>query len=155
MILLSFSNHTFKLSCSCFVHIRDLCRVRSCSTLKLHPPWLHQSVTQNSSLMQLPLSQPRIHLIEVCAAYSKLAGTGCYQNAPGITISLEPILKSLRWLKVPEQIHFKVMLLTYNSLQYSSHPANPFYQAAVLLSQSFSTPVTCHLILSNRAMSLE
>src|SRR6218665_2286090 len=72
---------------------------------------------------------------------------------PGITISLVPILKSLRWLKIPERIHFRVMLLTYNSLQYSNHPANPFYQA-VLLSQSFSTPVTGHLILSNRAMSI-
>src|SRR6218665_1844737 len=55
---------------------------------------------------------------------------------PGITISLVPILKSLRWLKIPERIHFRVMLLTYNSLQYSNHPANPFSRQFSCLSPS-------------------
>src|SRR6218665_2406351 len=32
-----------------------------------------------------------------------------------------PVLKSLHWLKINERIHFKVLSLTYNSLQ-SSQP---------------------------------
>src|SRR6218665_3795417 len=34
---------------------------------------------------------------------------------------IPPGLKSLHWLKIPERIHFKVLSLTYNSLQ-SSQP---------------------------------
>src|SRR6218665_3722926 len=34
---------------------------------------------------------------------------------------ITPVLKSLHWLKIPERIHFKVLSLTYNSLQ-SSQP---------------------------------
>src|SRR6218665_2280016 len=34
---------------------------------------------------------------------------------------ITPVLKSLHWLKIPERIHFKVLSLTYNSLQ-SSKP---------------------------------
>ena len=32
---------------------------------------------------------------------------------------ITPILKSLHWFKIPERIHFKVLSLTYNSVQYS------------------------------------
>ena len=32
---------------------------------------------------------------------------------------ITPALKLLHWLKFPELIHFKVLSLTYNSLQYS------------------------------------
>src|SRR6218665_2403223 len=32
---------------------------------------------------------------------------------------ITPVLKSLHWLKIPEHIHFKVLSLTYNSLQSS------------------------------------
>src|SRR6218665_1472993 len=35
---------------------------------------------------------------------------------------ITPVLKSLHWLKIQEHIHFKVLFLTYNSLQ-SSQPA--------------------------------
>src|SRR6218665_3361917 len=30
---------------------------------------------------------------------------------------ITPVLKSIHWLKIPERIHFKVLSLTYNSLQ--------------------------------------
>jgi len=30
---------------------------------------------------------------------------------------ITPVLKSLHWLKIPDRIHFKVVSLTYNSLQ--------------------------------------
>src|SRR6218665_721214 len=32
---------------------------------------------------------------------------------------ITPILKSPHWLKIPERINFKVLSLTYNSLEYS------------------------------------
>src|SRR6218665_922557 len=36
---------------------------------------------------------------------------------------IHPVPKSLHWLKIPERIHFKVLSLTYNSLQ-SSQPTH-------------------------------
>src|SRR6218665_2932749 len=63
---------------------------------------------------------------------------------------ITPVLKSLHWLKIPERIHFKVLSLTYNSLQSSQPtylrepftiqaPANTLY-SIIILSHSFSTP---------------
>src|SRR6218665_2618837 len=64
---------------------------------------------------------------------------------------ITPVLKSLHWLKIPERIHFKVLSLTYNSLQSSSprsyanslpssqpalldhHPVSPFLEPRSLL----------------------
>src|ERR1043165_6001801 len=74
---------------------------------------------------------------------------------------ITPILKSLNWLKIPEQIHFKVLSLTYNSLQYSKprylcdlftiQPTRSTRSSSVLtLSRP---PVTTHLKFSNRAIS--
>src|SRR6218665_3227801 len=153
ILFLSFSNHTFKLSRSRFVHIRDLCPLLSMLDFKtsstIATSIAHSKLVSNAT-PSFSTSNPS--KLSVCSLF-KTCLHRLLPERPGITISLVPILKSLRWLKIPERIHFRVMLLTYNSLQYSNHPANPFYQA-VLLSQSFSTPVTCHLILSNRAMSI-
>src|ERR1043165_7263504 len=74
---------------------------------------------------------------------------------------ITPILKSLHWLKMPERIHFKVLSLTYNSLQYSKpsylrdlftiQPTRSTRSSSVLtLSRP---PVTTHLKFSNRALS--
>ena len=38
------------------------------------------------------------------------------------TTSLDPVLKKLHWLKIPERIEYKVISLTYNTLQ-SSQPS--------------------------------
>ena len=62
------------------------------------------------------------------------------------------VLKSLHWPKITKQIQFKVHLLTILTTQISSrplrHPINPLCQI-LLLSQSFSTPVTTRVKFSN------
>src|SRR6218665_1426970 len=75
---------------------------------------------------------------------------------------ITPVLKSLHWLKIPECIHFKVLSLTYNSLQ-SSQPTfirnhSTTQPPRFTRSSSFLTlsrpPVTSNLIFSNRAISI-
>src|SRR6218665_1974785 len=75
---------------------------------------------------------------------------------------ITPVLKSLHWLKFPEHIHFKVLSLIYNSLQYSQ----PTYLRKLFTIQpTRSTPssscltlsrplVTSYLIFSNRVVSI-
>src|SRR6218665_869519 len=50
---------------------------------------------------------------------------------------ITPVLKSLHWLKIPERIHFKVLSLTYNSLQ-SSQPT--YLRELFTIQPSPSTP---------------
>src|SRR6218665_855493 len=75
---------------------------------------------------------------------------------------ITPVLKSLHWLKIPERIHFKVLSLTYNSLQscqptslrelFTIQPTRSTRSSSsVTLSQP---PVTSHLMFSNRAISI-
>src|SRR6218665_3443996 len=87
---------------------------------------------------------------------------------------ITPVLKSLHWQKIPERIHFKVLSLTYNSLQSSQTiylasfspssqpalpdhpPVSPFLDPrSPLISRSPKEPypsvhrvsgMTCHLI---------
>src|SRR6218665_924323 len=59
---------------------------------------------------------------------------------------ITPILKSLHWLKIPESVHFKVLSLTYNYLQYSQ----PTYLRELFTIQSIrstrlsSVSILCH-----------
>src|SRR6218665_1945481 len=75
---------------------------------------------------------------------------------------ITPVLKSLHWLKVPERIHFKVLSLTYNSLQsfqpmyvrelFTIQPPRSIRSSSCLtLSRP---PVTSHLMFFNRAISI-
>ena len=75
---------------------------------------------------------------------------------------ITPVLKSLHWLKIPERIHFKVLSLTYNSLQ-SSQPT--YLRELFTIQPTRSTrssscltlsrpPVTSHLTFSERAISV-
>src|SRR6218665_3591772 len=65
---------------------------------------------------------------------------------------ITPVLKSLHWLKIPEHIHFKVLSLIHNSLQYSQpaylhqtfhHSPSPLYPIIFLYH-----PVTSHHMFS-------
>src|SRR6218665_416881 len=73
---------------------------------------------------------------------------------------ITPVLKSLHWLKIPERIHFKVLSLTYNSLQ-SCQPT--YLRELFTIQPTRSTrssscltlslpPVTSHLMFSNRTI---
>src|SRR6218665_1927963 len=65
------------------------------------------------------MNKPRLHPNTTSAAHPKLTRTGCHQNA--LNHHITPVIKSLHRLKIPERIHFKVLSITYNSLQ-SSKP---------------------------------
>src|SRR6218665_2736250 len=77
---------------------------------------------------------------------------------------ITPVLKSLHWLKIPERIHFKVLSLTYNSLQSSSQPTylrgnfftiQPTRSTRSSSCLTLSRPqVTSHLTFSERAISV-
>src|SRR6218665_2393561 len=80
---LSFSSHISNLSRSCFMHIRDLRRIRPMLDFKAAST-IATSIVHSKldyGLLQLPLSQSRLLPNTASAAYPKLTCTGCYQNA--------------------------------------------------------------------------
>src|SRR6218665_1146325 len=75
---------------------------------------------------------------------------------------ITPVLKSLHWLKIPERIHFKVLSLTYNSLEsyqptylrehFTIQPTRSTRSSSCLaLSRP---PITSHLTFSKRAIAV-
>src|SRR6218665_1699241 len=80
-----------------------------------------------SHILQLHLAYRRVHWIRLiaCACGHRSSAASCVPcdalmnwQQP-LTSTITPVLKSLHWLKIPERIHFKVLSLTYNSLQSS------------------------------------
>ena len=156
---LSFSNHISNLSRSCFMHIRDLRRIRPMLDFKtastIATSIVHSKLDYcNSLFLNLESTQlKRLQLIQNSLARA-VTRTPKHHH-------ITPILKSLHWLKIPERIHFKVLSLTYNSLQYSQprylrdlftiQPTRSTRSSSILtLSRP---PVTTHLKFSNRAIS--
>ena len=156
---LSFSNHISNLSRSCFMHIRDLRRIRPMLDFKtastIATSIVHSKLDYcNSLFLNLEATQlKRLQLIQNSLARA-VTRTPKHHH-------ITPILKSLHWLKIPERIHFKVLSLTYNSLQHSQprylrelftiQPTRSTRSSSVLtLSRP---PVTTHLKFSNRAIS--
>src|SRR6218665_3329709 len=157
---LSFSNHISNLSRSCFMHIRDLRRIRPMLDFKtastIATSIVHSKLDYCNSLFSA-LTLPKYAV----SSSFKIHLRGTSPERPGI-ITLLLFLKSLHWLKIPERIHFKVLSLTYNSLQ-SSQPT--YLRELFTIQPTRSTrssscltlsrlPVTSHLMFSNRAISL-
>jgi hypothetical protein len=156
---LSFANHISNLSRSCFMHIRDLRRIRPMLDLKtastIATSIVHSKLDYcNSLFLNLDLTQiNRLQLIQNSLARAVTRTPKRHH--------ITPILKSLHWLKIPERIHFKVLSLTYNSLQYSK----PSYLRELFTIQetrstrsssglTLSRPsITSHLKFSERAIS--
>jgi len=116
---LSFSNHISNLSRSCFMHIRDLHLIRpmfdSKTASTIATSIVHSKLDYcNSFLLNLDSTQiQRLQIIQNSHARA-VTRTPRHHH-------ITPVPKSLHWLKIPERIHFKVVSLTYNSLQ-SSQP---------------------------------
>src|SRR6218665_1612819 len=79
---LSFSNPISNLPRSCFMHIRDLRRIRPMLDFKTASHHCHLHRPLKTRLLQLPLSQPRLHPNTASTAHPKLTRTRCHQNAP-------------------------------------------------------------------------
>ena len=112
---LSFDNQITALSKACFYHIRDLRRIRDTldfsTSCTIATSLVHSKLDYcNSLYYNLPAYQiDRIQSIQNC-----LARTVCRTSKFS---HITPTLKSLHWLKVRERIEYKILSLTYNSLQ--------------------------------------
>ena len=113
---LSFNAQITALSKSCFYHIRDLRRIRDTldftTACTIATSLVHSKLDYCNSLYHnLPAYQlDRLQSIQNC-----LARTVCKTSTNFAHIS--PTLQSLHWLKVRERIEYKLLSLTYNSLQ--------------------------------------
>jgi len=108
---LSFSKHIIKVSRSCCMHIRDLCRIRPMLNFKT-------ASTITKSIVHSKLDYCNSLFLNF--DFTKYS----IQNSLARSVTrtprhhrITPVLKSLHWLKIPEFIHFKVLSITYNSLQ--------------------------------------
>lgn len=112
---LTFSDHISSVSKSCFQSIRDLRRIRNTldhSTAQtIATSLIHSKVDYcNSLFLNLPRCQlDRLQLILNSAARA-------VSKTPRFS-RISPILKSLHWLKIDQRIQYKVLSLTYKTLQ--------------------------------------
>src|SRR6218665_1948729 len=157
---LSLSNHISNLSRSCFMHIRDLRRIRPMLDFKtastIATSIVHSKLDYcNSLFLNFDSTQiQRLQLIQNSLARA-VTRTPRHHH-------ITPVLKSPHWLKITECIHFKVLSLTYNSLQ-SSQPT--YLRELFTIQPTCSTrssfclslsrpPVPSHLTFSKRAISV-
>ena len=127
---LTMSNHNSSVSKSCFLSIHDRRRIRSTldfATAKTIATYLiHTKVDYcNSLFLNLPHSQlDRLQLVLNSAA-------SAVSRAPH-SAHISPVLESLHWLKIDQRIHYKILPITYKTLQYR----NPFCLHNLLRIQS-------------------
>jgi hypothetical protein len=113
---LSFDKQITALSKSCFYHIRDLRRIRDTldfsTSCIVATSLVHSKLDYcNSLYYNLPAYQiDRLQSIQNC-----LARTVCKTSKFS---HITPTLQTLHWLKVRERIDYKILALTYNSLQF-------------------------------------
>ena len=113
----SLSEHISSLSKNCFVHIRDLRRIRNTlnysTACTIASSLIHSKLDYCNSLFLNTTSQNihRLQLIQNSAARA-VTKTPRFQH-------ITPILKSLHWLKIPQRIEYKTLSLTYKLLQYN------------------------------------
>ena len=120
---LTMSDHISAVSKSCFLAIRDLRRIRSTldytTAQTIATSLIHSKVDYcNSLFLNLPRGQlDRLQLILNSAARA-------VSRTPRFS-RISPVLKSLHWLKIDQRIHYKVLSITYKTLQ--SHKPSYLY----------------------------
>jgi hypothetical protein len=120
---LTMSDHISAVSKSCFLAIRDLRRIRSTldytTAQTIATSLIHSKVDYcNSLFLNLPRGQlDRLQLILNSAARA-VSRTPRFSH-------ISPVLKSLHWLKIDQRIHYKVLSITYKTLQ--SHKPSYLY----------------------------
>ena len=114
---LSFNDHISYISKSCFSHIRDLRRIRNTldhtTASTIATSLLHSKLDYCNSLFLNVNTQQlnRLQLILNSAARA-VTKTPKFHH-------ITPHLKSLHWLKITERIQYKIISLTYKSLQFN------------------------------------
>ena len=113
---LSFSDHISYISKTCFAHIRDLRRIRNTldhtTACTIATSLIHSKLDYcNSLFLNLNCQQTnRLQLILNSTARA-VTKTPKYNH-------ITPHLKSLHWLKITQRIQYKILSLTYTSLQF-------------------------------------
>jgi hypothetical protein len=112
---LTMSDHISSVSKSCFLSIRDLRRIRNTldytTAQTIATSLIHSKVDYcNSLFLNLPRAQlDRLQFILNSAARA-VSRTPKFSH-------ISPVLKSLHWLKIDQRIHYKVLSITYKTLQ--------------------------------------
>ena len=114
---LSFSDHISYISKSCFSHIRDLRRIRDTLDHKtactIATSLIHSKLDYCNSLY-LNISNQQLNRLQLILNSAARAVT----KTPKFH-HITPHLKSLHWLKITQRIQYKILPLTYKSLQYN------------------------------------
>ena len=112
---LSMSDHISAVSKSCFSHIRDLRRIRNTldhlTAKTIATSLIHSRVDYcNSLFLNLPSSQLNCLQLLLNSTARVITKTPKFSH-------VSPILKSLHWLKIKQRIDYKIISLTYKTLQ--------------------------------------
>ena len=113
---LSFHDHISYISKSCFAHIRDLRRIRSTldhtTACTIATSLIHSKLDYCNSLF-LNINTQQINRLQLILNSAARAVT----KTPKFH-HITPQLKSLHWLKITQRIQYKIISLTYKSLQF-------------------------------------
>jgi len=145
---LTFADHITQLSRTCYMHIRDLRRLRPILDYKT-------ACTIATSIVHSKLDYCNSLFYNIDSSQIKRLQT--IQNALARAVTktpkhhhITPVLKSLHWLKVPQRIHYKIVSLTYNALQ-TSQPS--YIRQLVTIQSPGSTRSSAYLSLSRPPVS--
>ena len=133
---------------ACYYHIRDLRRIRPCldtTTAATIATALVQSKLDycNSLYLNLPSCElDRLQLVQNSLA-RVVSNTNRFCH-------ISPVLHSLHWLKIRERITYKVLSLTYNTLQ-TTKPA--YLSNLIFVQPSRSTRSSSMVTLSRPSLS--
>jgi len=132
---LSMSDHISSVSKSSFLSIRDLHRKRN--TLDYTTVHIIATSFIHSKLAFLNLSQSQLNRLQLIINPSAQAVSKSTKYC-----HITPLLKSLQWLKIKQRIKYKVLSITYKTLQ----SGQPSYLHSLLNVQSNRTTRSSHII---------
>src|SRR6218665_2536236 len=145
---LTFTDHINKLSQTCYMHIRDLHRLRPILDYKT-------ACTIATSIVHSKLDYCNSLFYSINSSHIKCLQT--IQNALARAVTKTPkrhhitsVLKSLHWIKIPQRIHYKIASLTYNTLQ-TSKPS--YIRQLLTIHPPGSIRSSSHLSLSRPPVS--
>ena len=138
---LSFSDHISYISKSCFSHIRDLRRIRNTLDHKtactIATSLIHSKLDYCNSLY-LNISNQQLNRLQLILNSAARAVT----KTPKFH-HITPHLKSLHWLKITQRIQYKILSLTYKSLQYNK-PSSISDLLTIQPTRSIPLICSCH-----------
>ena len=112
---LTMSDHIPSVSKSCFMSIHDLRRIRTTldsTTAKTIATSFIQSKVDYCDSLLLNLSRSQLDGLQLILNSAARA----VSKTPRFTY-ISPVLKSLHWLKIDQRIHYKILSITYKTLQ--------------------------------------